>query len=180
MTDVNDRSLTRRHLLAASAAGLATTALGARTPVRPRDEIIRIGLIGCGGRGVGAVHDAMQADAGTEITAVADVFRSSAEAVAAKCAKFGDRVKITPERTFVGLDAYAQLVACDQVDYVLIACPPKFHCHFLEAAVDAGKHAFCEKPGAADVVGLKQLQRAVDKAKAKGLGIMCGLQRWHS
>jgi predicted dehydrogenase len=180
MTAADDRSMTRRDVLATSAAGLATAALGARAQTRSRPDVIRIGLIGCGGRGVGAVHDAMQADAGTVITAVADAFRPEAEAVAGKCAKFGDRVQITKDRTFVGLDAYAQLVACDEVDYVLIACPPKFHCHFLEAAVDAGKHAFCEKPGAADVVGLRQLQRAVEKARQKGLGLMCGLQRRHS
>ena len=180
MSRPEDRSMTRRDVLAASAAGLATAALGTRAQAPGRDDVIRIGLIGCGGRGVGAVHDAMTADANTVITAVADVFEAQAAAVAGKCSKFENRVQITPDRIFTGLDAYTRLVACDAVDYVVIACPPKFHSHFLEAAVDAGKHAFCEKPGASDVVGLRQLRRAIDKAKAKGTGIMCGLQRRHS
>ena len=170
----------RRAVLAASAATLATASLGSRLHARNSRETIRIGLIGCGGRGVGAVHNALEADANTVVTAVADAFAHQAAAVPDKCKRYGDRVQITPARTFSGLNAYAELVACDEVDYVLIATPPKFHCLFLEAAIDAGKHAFCEKPGAADVVGLKQLLRATEKATAKGLGIMCGLQRRHS
>ena len=172
--------LTRREVLAVSAATLATATLGSRVHALGGRDTIRIGLIGCGGRGIGAVHNALDADPDTVITAVADAFAPQAEAAAEKCAKYGDRVRITKERTFSGLNAYAELVACDEVDYVLIATPPKFHCHFLEASVDAGKHTFCEKPGAADVVGLKQILRATEKAKAKGLGIMCGLQRRHS
>ena len=171
-------SLTRRQVLAASAATITHSAFGAN--VRAPRDVIRLGLIGCGGRGVGALHDALNADEGTVVTAVADAFAPQAGAVAGKCSKFGERVQITPERTFTGLGAYAELVASDEVDYVLIACPPKFHSHFLEASVDAGKHTFCEKPGAADVVGLKQLLRATKKAEEQGLGIMCGLQRRHS
>ena len=173
-------SLTRREMLAASAATLVTAPVTARARVRGGRETIRVGLIGCGGRGVGAVHNALDADPDTVITAVADAFAPQAEAVAGKCEKYADRIQIAPERTFSGLNAYAELVACDEVDYVLIATPPKFHCHFLEAAVDAGKHVFCEKPGAADVVGLKQILRATQKADEKGLGLMCGLQRRHS
>ena len=182
MNEEKRPSLTRREVLASSAAAATVlTATGtAATPTLTRRETIRIGLIGCGGRGVGALHDALNADPDTVVTAVADVFAPQAKAVPKKVSKFGKRVQITPERTFVGLDAYARLVASDQVDYVLIACPPKFHAHFLEAAIDAGKHAFCEKPGAADVVGLKQVMRATEKATKKGLGIMCGLQRRHS
>lgn len=180
MTDSQPSLPTRRDMLAASAATFATVSLGARSHMPNGSDIIRIGLIGCGGRGVGALHDALNADPNTVVTAVADVFAGQAEAVAGKSAKFGDRVKITKDRTFSGLDAYKHLVSCDEVDYVVIACPPKFHSHFLEAAIDAGKHAFSEKPGASDVAGLKQLLRATDKAKQKGLGLMCGLQRRHS
>ena len=176
----SESSFTRRQMLAASAATITTSAFASPAHLRGRKETIRLGLIGCGGRGVGALHDALNADADTVVTAVADAFAPQAEAVPKKCEKFGDRVQITKDRTFSGLDAYSHLVSCDEVDYVLIATPPKFHCHFLEAAIDAGKHAFSEKPGAADVVGLKQLLRATEKAEEKGLGIMCGLQRRHS
>ncbi|MCA8975116.1 MAG: Gfo/Idh/MocA family oxidoreductase [Planctomycetes bacterium] len=180
MTDSVTSLPTRRTVLAASAATVATASLGMRANTSGGSDVIRIGLIGCGGRGKGALNDALNADPNTVVTAVADAFASQAEVVAGELAKFGDRVRITKDRTFVGLDAYRQLVQCDDVDYVLIACPPKFHCHFLEASIDAGKHTFCEKPGASDVVGLKQLLRATAKAKAKGLGLMCGLQRRHS
>jgi len=180
MSDSPDPLPTRRDVLAASAATFASASLGGYGFTQNGSDTIRLGLIGCGGRGVGALHDALEADPNTVVTAVADAFAPQAAAVAGQTAKYGDRVKITADRTFAGLDAYRQLVACDQVDYVLIACPPKFHCHFLEAAIDAGKHAFCEKPGASDVVGLQQLLRATAKAKEKRLGLMCGLQRRHS
>lgn len=180
MTDSAQPLPTRRDVLAASAATFASVSLRPYGYMPGGSDTIRIGLIGCGGRGVGALHDALESDPNTVVTAVADAFAGPAEAVAGKSTKFGDRVKITKDRTFVGLDAYQHLVACDQVDYVVIATPPKFHCHFLEAAIDAGKHAFSEKPGASDVVGLQQLIRATAKAKAKGLGLMVGLQRRHS
>ncbi len=184
MSDPSAENPTRRDVLAASAAfgaaAVLTTSGAIRANTPHGSDILRIGLIGCGGRGVGALHNALDADPQTVVTAVADVFATQAGAVAKKCEKYGDRVKITAERTFTGLDAYRQLVGCDEVDYVLIATPGKFHSHFLEAAVDARKHVFCEKPGASDVVGLKQLLRATEKARQNGTGLMCGLQRRHS
>ena len=87
-------SLTRREMLAASAATLMTTTATARAPSHRGRKVVRLGLIGCGGRGVGAVHNALDADEATVLTAVADVFAPPAEAVAGKCKKYGDRVRV--------------------------------------------------------------------------------------
>ena len=154
-----------------------TAAAGGRRRVRPRrapfaagNETIKVGLIGCGGRGSGAVRDILEAEAkinGTnpkvEIVAVGDVFKDQAEdAVKAfanpKSKDYGSspaRSKVTPETTFGGLDAYQKVLDAG-VDLVILATPPGFRPLHLEAAVKAGKHIFCEKPVAVDATGIRK------------------------
>ena len=117
------------------------------------NETLRIGLIGCGGRGTGAASQALQADYNARLVAVADVFEKQMDtAIASLSAKTPDRVTVSPEHRFVGLDAYQKLLA-SEVDVVILATPPGYHPLHLTAAVEAGKHLFCEKPMAVDAVG---------------------------
>ncbi|HEX4809384.1 MAG TPA: Gfo/Idh/MocA family oxidoreductase [Bryobacteraceae bacterium] len=137
---------------------------------------LKVGLIGCGGRGTGAANQALHADANAELTAVGDVFQPQIDASLAelgRIAKIADQVKVDKSNQFVGLDAY-QNVLDSGIDVVLIAPPPGFHAQHLAAAVDAGKHIFCEKPAATDAPGIRSVLASVDKAASKNLSLVAG------
>ncbi len=137
---------------------------------------IRIALIGCGGRGSGAVRNALQADANVELVALADAFPEQANGALEslqKSEKLKDKVKVTPDRVFSGLDAYQRAIDCG-VDLVLLASPPGFRPQHLQAAVAAGKHVFCEKPMATDSPGVRSVIESVKVAREKKLGLVAG------
>jgi len=166
--------------LAALAAPRQAFAIGRRT-VDP----IRIGLVGCGGRGTGAVRDAVRASDNVQIMALGDLFPdriTSAQTgfarTVAEDPRFAAAYKVTPEKCFTGFDAYKQVLATD-CDLVILATPPGFRAEQLMAAVNAGKHVFTEKPVAVDVKTALAAIAAADIAKAKGLGIVAGTQRRH-
>jgi len=136
-------------------------------------DILRVGLIGCGGRGTGAAMNAMNADPGVRLAALCDV---SAEAIRIRRAGLQqqkpDQVTVDDARCFVGLDGYLKLIEC--VDVVLIAVASKFHPLYIKTAIEAGKHVFCEKPHAIDPPGVRQLVAACDLARQKGLSVASG------
>ena len=141
---------------------------------------LKVGLIGCGGRGTAAVMEALNADANVILYAMADAFADQlSDAYKALKKAFGDRVLVDDAHKFVGLDAYKQLIALD-VDVVLLAAPPCFRPDHLEASVAAGKHIFCEKPFAVDAPGLRRAMAATQQAKAKNLSLVSGFcWRYH-
>jgi myo-inositol 2-dehydrogenase/D-chiro-inositol 1-dehydrogenase len=139
---------------------------------------IRVGLIGCGARGRGAVDDCLSASKGIKLVAMGDAFKDRLEFCKKKLDVHGDKVDVPSERTFIGLDAYQKLLACD-VNYVILTTPPGFRPLHIEAAIAAGKHVFCEKPVAVDATGVRRVMRAAQDAQAKGLGIVPGTQRRH-
>lgn len=141
---------------------------------------LKVGLIGCGGRGTGAAANALRADPETELFAMADLYSSQMEKSHKNLAKmpFGDRVTAVPERRFLGLDAYERVI--ELCDVVLLTTSPYFRPMQLAAAIDAGKHVFCEKPVATDAFGIRSIIETVAKAKAKKLAIVSGLcYRYH-
>nr|WP_246146847.1 Gfo/Idh/MocA family oxidoreductase [Rubripirellula lacrimiformis] len=142
-------------------------------------DTIRIGLVGCGGRGTGAAIQAMNTTGGnTKLVAMADVFENSIQtAYRTIKGKHPDKVAVDDAR-FVGLDAYKQVLQTD-CDFVILATPPGFRPIQFEAAVEAGKHIFMEKPVATDAPGVRRVLAANQKAKAKGLAVQVGLQRHH-
>lgn len=177
---VQTPTISRRHFLrAASLIGtVAITGLKnwAEARFEPNSDTLKLGLIGCGGRGTGAVIDAFQADPNTMLVAVGDVFEercSSALNALRKSEQFSARVKVTPETTFVGLDAYKKVIDAG-VDVVLLATPPAFRPEHFAAAVRAGKHIFCEKPVATDVAGVRLMEEYVRLSKEKGLVVVSG------
>ncbi len=188
-------ALTRREFLKTSSTLAAAGAVAATyTGVFAAGaERLRVGLIGCGARGVGAAMNCALADPAVEITALADVFPDRVEAALARlkddaagkewsCSrewKDSARVKATRETCFVGFDAYQKLLHSGLVDYVILAGPPHFRPAHLRAAVEAGKHVFMEKPVGVDPVGMRAILAAAELAGQKGLGIVAGTQRRH-
>ena len=136
--------------------------------------MIKIGLIGCGGRGLGAAVDALTADPHTELFAVADVFPGRLQGISLVRDQFGARVTATQDRCFEGFDAYKKLIATE-VNVVLIATPTYFHPHYLKASIEAGKHTFCEKTHAVDGPGVRMILAASELAKEKNLSVVSGL-----
>ena len=148
---------------------MAAPAVVAQTP-----QTLKVGLIGCGGRGSGAASQALKADPNVVLTAMGDAFEDQLQKSLQNLQKScGDKVKVTPETCFVGLDAY-QKVIDSGVDVVLLATPPGFRPVHLKAAVDAGKHIFCEKPVATDSPGVRSVLESVKKAKEKNLALVAG------
>lgn len=164
------------------------------------DDPIRIGLIGCGGRGTGAVADALgaatdvkypQAGYHTEniaagaqlqhrnvqVVALADVFPDRLNGCREQLRKLD--ITIPDDHCFVGFDAYRKLLAVPEVNYVILAEPPHFRPAHLKAAIEAGKHVFMEKPAAVDGAGVRLVLEAGELAARKKLGIVAGTQRRH-
>jgi len=160
-------------------AGMAIAGASVNMASGQGTDRIRIGLIGCGGRGTGAVGDAMHADAAVTICGVADLFESQAKNAADRFAKqYKDRCQIKPENIFSGFDAYKKLAAMD-LDYVAMATPPVFRPYHLKACIEAGKSVFMEKPVAVDPAGVRSVIASAALADQKGLCITCGTQRRH-
>ncbi|OWK36103.1 Gfo/Idh/MocA family protein [Fimbriiglobus ruber] len=158
---------------AAAAVSLIPTAVHAAG-----NDVIKVGLIGCGGRGSGAIHDSLEADKSTQLFAVADFFEDRAKgAVSNLQKKQADRVNVG-ERVFHGLNGYKQLLESG-VDLVILATPPGFRPVHLEAAVKANKHIFCEKPVAVDGPGIKKCLELVEESKKNGKAVVAGTQRRH-
>ena len=144
--------------------------------VKTVTNAIKIGLVGCGGRGTGAASEALLADAHAELVAVADVDRSQIQkslTTLKSIGKIAGQVKADVHQ-FVGLDAYLKLIASD-VDLVLLATPPGFRPAHLSACIDNNKHVFCEKPVATDADGVRSVMQTAERAKAKNLSLVGGL-----
>ena len=179
----SDRCASRRDFLKASAvAGALAGGLSvARSAHAAGSDVLKIGLIGCGGRGSGAAANALTADPNTKLVAMGDAFADRIETSVANLTKqFGERVDVPAERRFAGFDAY-QKVLDSGIDVVCLAETPHFRPKHLKAAVDAGKHIFCEKPVAVDAPGIRSILATSEEAKKKGLNIVSGLcWRYHT
>jgi myo-inositol 2-dehydrogenase/D-chiro-inositol 1-dehydrogenase len=137
---------------------------------------IKIGLIGCGGRGTGAAQQALSADKGVILTAIGDAFSDQAQRSLAALKgeeSVASRVKVNPDNIFIGLDAYKKVIDSG-VDLVILTTPPGFRALHMRYAVEKGKHAFVEKPIATDATGYRLFMEAVRMAKAKGLAVGSG------
>lgn len=143
------------------------------------DETVRLGMIGCGGRCTGAAGQAMNTEGPTKLVAMCDAFDDRLQSsLNTLQRKHKDKVDVPKERQFVGFDGYKALLDTD-IDLVLIATPPGFRPIHFEAAVNAGKHVFAEKPVAVDPAGIRRFLAAAQKSKEKDLLVQIGLQRRH-
>jgi myo-inositol 2-dehydrogenase/D-chiro-inositol 1-dehydrogenase len=176
MSEQSRRDFIKTTTAAAIGTSLSSALVGAHAA---GTDAIRVGLIGCGGRGTGAVEDALRAAPGVTLVAMGDVFADRLDESRERLkAKYPDGVDVPDDRRFVGFDAYQRVIASD-VNYIILATPPGFRPAHLKAAVAAGKHIFTEKPVAVDGPGIRTCFALYDEAKAKGLGIVAGTQRRH-
>ncbi|MBN2328875.1 MAG: Gfo/Idh/MocA family oxidoreductase [Candidatus Omnitrophica bacterium] len=142
---------------------------------------MKIGVIGCGGRGTGAVQNAIQANDQIELVAVCDVFEDRAKGAVDQFKKnenLAKNIKVEPENIFWDLDGYKKLLQLD-MDYVILATPPGFRPEHFEAVVAAKKNCFCEKPIAVDPNGTRRFMAAAKKSEEMKLHIVTGTQRRH-
>jgi predicted dehydrogenase len=168
------RNFMKTTTLAAGLAVLTQVAsvLGAHTGV---DETLTVGLVGCGGRGTGAVLNALAADSQSKLVAVGDVFRDRIDSCLAElrsAPKLGQRVAVDNELIFTDFDNYKGVI--DNVDVVILATPPHFRPQHLRYAIEQGKHVFAEKPVAVDAPGVRDVMQSCQLAREKRLSIVSG------
>ena len=142
---------------------------------------IKVGLLGCGGRGGGAIRQNLEADPGVVVVALADLFENKVKGMRdglMRDKKFDGRIQIPEQNLFWGFDCHEKIAKCD-ADLLCMATAPAFRGRQMLAAVKAGKHIFTEKPVATDPAGCREVMEASRMAKEKGLGIVAGTQRRH-
>ena len=162
------------------AAAAAATLDIARAAHAAGDETIRIALIGCGSRGTGAAADCLSVPDRIKLVAVADAFEDRARSALNVLKKqFADKVDVPPDRVFVGFDAYLKAIHCG-VDLVILATPPGFRPIHYRAAIEAGKHAFTEKPCCVDAPGFRSLMETNKLADQKKCKVVVGLVLRHA
>lgn len=178
-SDSSPKTTTRREFIhTGSAATLGTLfalpIISKGKLFAQNQDTLKVGLIGCGGRGTGAASQALNADPNVVLTAMADAFPDRLQgSLKSLKEQHRERVAVDQDHQFVGFDAYERLIASG-VDVVLLATPPGFRPLHLEAAVNAGKHVFCEKPMAVDAPGVRKVLAAAETAKQKKLSLVAG------
>jgi predicted dehydrogenase len=175
------KSESRRSFLAKSAGAAAAFQI-----IRPElvrgfaDPKLKAGLIGCGGRGTQAIENILTGTPNVEITALADIFEDRMEDSIRKTRalrpELSSRFKVEPDHRFIGFDAYKKLINSD-VDIVMLATHPAYRPMHFEAAVEAKKHIFCEKPMGTDATGVRRYMAAAKKSVDLKLTVKSGAQR---
>jgi myo-inositol 2-dehydrogenase / D-chiro-inositol 1-dehydrogenase len=188
MTASPSNPTSRRAFLRNSSLLVAGSAIAAN-PVQAQiaksahafgSDTIKIGLVGCGGRGTGAATQAMNTTGGeVKIVAMADAFQSNLQSCLGRISRaHPGKTDVPKDRQFAGLNAYNDVLQTD-CDMVILATPPGFRPLHFAAAVKAGKHVFSEKPVAVDGAGVRKFLAVNEEAKQKGLAVAIGLQRRH-
>lgn len=170
---------TRRAFLGTGAAAslAAGVMVHSSTAAAEMPAELRLGVIGCGGRGTGAIGNSLDINSGVKLVAVADLYESKCAGLVKAMAKtYPDKVAVAKTAMHAGLDGYKRVLDDSQVDVVLLATSPGFRPRTVRAAVDAGKHVFAEKPVCVDVAGYRTCLEAHDAAVAKGTAIVTGTQ----
>lgn len=180
-------STSRRDVLKMAGVALAGSTLPTFAILNPNRafagvnaDTLKVGLIGCGGRGSGAANQALKADPNVVLWAMGDIFKDKMDASLENLTKVhGPKVKVDEGRKFIGFDAFKKVLDSG-VDVVLLATPPHFRPEHLTAAINAGKHVFCEKPVAVDAPGVRKVLDAAKLAKQKNVSLMSGFcWRYH-
>ena len=179
---MSEKTSSRRDFIKTSAVATGAAATGwamyQNVHAQGNSETIRVGLIGCGGRGTGAAEQNLRGDPNCRLVAVADGFRDKAEDCLRRLRAIGqiaNKIDVTPERIFVGLDGYRGVI--ENCDLVVLATPPGFRPQHIQAAVAARKHIFTEKPVAVDGPGIRTCLAAFEQANRNRLSIVAGTQR---
>ncbi len=184
-TDVNPsrRDFLKTSTLAAVGAGALGTLGVLPGAYAAGDETIKVGLVGCGGRGTGAANQALNTKGSVKLVAMGDLFPDRIEGASNQLKKeLGDekqdRFAVDSDHKFSGFDAFEKVINSG-IDLVILATPPHFRPQHFAAAIAAGKHCFIEKPVAVDAPGVRLCLKTAKEAEAKKLAVVCGLQRHH-
>lgn len=179
--DISINGISRRNFVRGTSMAAGAIVLGS-LPVSASafvagNETLKLAVVGCGGRGTGAVNQALTADSDVQLVAMADAFRDQIDKSLENLSKkYGnDRLKVTEETKFDGFDAYKK--AIDMADVVILATTPGFRPQHFKYAVEQGKHIFMEKPVATDAYGIRSVLETAKLAKSKNLNVVVGLQR---
>jgi myo-inositol 2-dehydrogenase/D-chiro-inositol 1-dehydrogenase len=167
---------TRRSFLKTSAAGVAAGAVLLPGAYAAGNDTLRVGLVGCGGRGTGAAKQALRADPNVKLVAMCDAFMDRLDDSLRELKNIKDiagKIDVTPDKKFDGFDGFNKLLNCG-VDVVLLCTPPGFRPLHLKAAVEAGKHVFCEKPVAVDATGVRSVIETAKLAKERNVSLCSG------
>jgi predicted dehydrogenase len=175
-----DSNVSRRSFLTSTVAGATAFQIVKPELVRGAgNEKLKAGLVGCGGRGTQAIQNILTGTDNVEIVALADVFEDRLEDCLRKSKALppalSDRVKVDPEHHFIGFDSYKKVI--ESVDIVMLATYPAYRPMHFEAAVEAKKHIFCEKPFGTDPVNLRRFMAAAKKSIDLKLTVKSGAQR---
>ncbi|WP_293928109.1 Gfo/Idh/MocA family oxidoreductase [Sphingobacterium sp. UBA6320] len=169
----------RRDFLKTTAAIAGGTVLSSMPIVgafAAGSDVIKVALIGCGGRGTGATFDALSSGFNIKVVALADAFKDNLDSTYKTLKdKWQDKIDVSDQHKFVGFDAYKEAIKL--ADVVILATPPGFRPMHFEEAVRQGKHVFMEKPVAVDIPGIRKVLAAAEIAKKKKLNVVVGLQR---
>lgn len=170
----------RRQFLHASGGVLAAATLStASSPIFAHitgDDIIRVGLVGCGGRGTGAATNALTVEPRAQLVALGDLFQDQVDKSHRNLTDdetIASQVNVDEEHRFSGWDSYRKVI--DSCDVVIFATTPHFRPMQIEAAVEAGKHIFAEKPVGVDAMHVERVRKACKTADEKGLTVVSGL-----
>ncbi len=178
----DSKQMTRRDFAKIStAAGLAAMAGGSGAFAAKSSDTLKIGLLGCGGRGSGAAAQMLQGNEGVQLIALADLFEDRVTSAKKKYEEneaFKGKVKIKKDHCFSGIDAFEMLMQSD-IDVLIHGTLPYCRPQHVAAAIDAGKHVFTEKPAGVDPAGIRVFLAAAQKAKEKKLSLVAGTQRRH-
>jgi myo-inositol 2-dehydrogenase / D-chiro-inositol 1-dehydrogenase len=169
-------AVSRRTFTAATATAFSAAMVHSQLPAAEPLRELRLGIIGCGGRGSGAVNDSLTINEGVKLVAAADLYAAKCDALRKNLAHHGAKVAIADAKLHGGLDGYKRVLDDPAVDLVLIATSPGFRPAYLREAVAAGKHVFAEKPGCVDPAGYRICLEAHDDAVRKGLTVVAGTQ----
>jgi predicted dehydrogenase len=160
------------------ASGLATMPMvHSQNAEGGNSDTVRLALVGCGGRGGGAIEDTMSINENIQLVALADVFAEQLEPLRSGAVKrHAAKINVADHKMHAGIDAYRRVLDDPDVDVVLFATPPGFRPQYIAEAVDAGKHVFAEKPTCVDPAGYKICLSAHEQAVANGTSIVTGTQ----
>ncbi|QDT38065.1 Gfo/Idh/MocA family oxidoreductase [Stratiformator vulcanicus] len=180
--DSSRRDFMKAGTAAAIGTGVLSNFAGSAKAYSGGDDTIRVGLVGCGGRGTGAAKQALSTEGSVKLVAMGDIFEDHLQSklgnLQAQFKSRPERVDVPEDRQFVGFDAFKKVIDSD-IDLVILATPPGFRPGQFEYAVEKGKHIFMEKPVAVDAPGVRKVLAAVEEAKKKDLKVGVGLQRRH-
>jgi predicted dehydrogenase len=180
----DSNNVSRRTFLKKSAfisGGAILSAHGSRLFASDSDQL-GVALIGCGERGTFDLVRCLKSTSGVALIAMADMFQDKVDQSMIwlqKAIQDKEKIKVSPDTTYLGFDAYKKVLAMKEVDLVILATPPGFRPQMTRESIEAGKHVFMEKPGAVDPVGVRSLLKTTELATSKGLAIAAGFQqRW--